>query len=181
MSTNRKSDREFKYYGAVVNSLFISLVLIAASISSILTQVSPAYAIGSMYITPASSSVVNNGNITLNLRINPTTAVTVVEATVNFNPASLQFVSVNSSSSPFDATVQQTVPSSTIKIARAKLDSACVSTDALITSITFKALPYTGSSPVTLTAANAAYDGTYTNPSASGATVNFAPGSCPVG
>lgn len=181
MSTNRKRDIEFKHYGAVVNVLFISLVLIVASISSILTQVSPAYAVGNMYITPASGSVINNGNIILNLRINPTTAVTVVEATVGFNPASLQFVSINSSSSPFDATVQQTVSSSTIKIARAKLDSAGVSTDALIASITFKALPYTGSSPVTLTAANAAYDGAYTNPSASGATVNFTPGSCPAG
>jgi len=181
MSAKHEKIQGKQHYRVSIKGLCVSLLLVVSSVASILTQSTPVSAVGSMYITPASSSVAHDGTITLNFRINPTTAVTVVEGTVGFNPASLQFVSVNSSASPFDATVQQTVSASSVKIARAKLDSAGISTDALIASVTFKALPYSGSSPVTLTAANAAYDGAYTNPSASGATVNFTPGSCPAG
>ena len=181
MSVYREKYHNIKHYRLALKGLCLSLVLVASSITSILVQTTPVSAVGSMYLTPANGSVAHDGNITLSFRINPTTPVTVVEGTVNFNPASLQFVSVNSAGSPFDATVQQTASGSTVKIARAKLDSAGVNTDALIANITFKALPYSGSSPVTISAANAAYDGAYTNPSVSGATVNFTPGSCPAG
>jgi hypothetical protein len=156
-------------------------VLVTSSIASVFTFVSQAAAAGSIYITPANPSVAHGSNVTLSLRINPTTPVTVVQATVNFNSASLQYVGIDSSSSPFDTSVQQTVSANSIQITRAKLDPNGISTDALIANITFKAIPYTGSSPVTLTGANAAYNGTYTNPSATGATVNFTPGTCPSG
>ncbi len=175
MSVNQKGRLIWKHSRLVLVGLILMII------ASTFTAVSQVAATGSIYITPANPSVAHNGNITLSLRINPTTPVTVVQATVNFDPAALQYVSIDSSASPFDSSIQQTVSSSSIQIARAKLDPAGVSTDSLIANITFKALPYTGSSPVTLTNANAAYNGSYINPSATGSTVNFTPGSCPSG
>lgn len=161
--------------------ILLALMLTVASVLSILYQAAPVFAVGSMYLIPTNGSVARDGLITISFRINPSTPVTVVEGTIGFNTAALQFVGIDSSGSPFDASVQQTVSAGSIKISRAKLDSAGVGSDALIANITFKALSYSGSSPVSLTAANAAYDGSYTNPSASGATVNFTPGVCPAG
>ena len=157
--------------------------LVAALFASLITSMlqTRVMAAGSIYLTPASQTTVVNNNLTVNLRINPGTPVTVVQATVNFDPAKLQYVSINSSNSPFDASVQQTVGGSSIQISRAKLDANGISTDSLIASITFKALPSSGSSSITLSNANAAFNGTYTNPGASGATVTFSPGSCPSG
>lgn len=131
--------------------------------------------VGRIYVTPDNGSAAQNGTITLSLRINPITPVTVVETTVNFDSSKVQFVSIDTSASPFDASVEQTVATSTVKVARAKLDSAGISTDALIATITFKSLALNGTSPVTLSSANAAFDGAYTNPSSTGATVNFIP------
>lgn len=127
----------------------------------------------SMYISPASASVAMNSTITVALRINPGTPVTVVQATVNFNPAQLEYVSINTSASPFDTNVQQIVGASSITISRAKLDPSGIGADSLITEITFRALQSSGTSTLTLSDANAAFDGSYTNPSTSGGTITF--------
>lgn len=140
-----------------------------------------ALALGSIYLSPSSTSVAHGGNVTVNLRINPGTAVTVVQAVVNFDPAKLQYVSLDASASPFDTSVSKTVSSNSISISRAVLDPAGVSGDSLVASITFTALPYSGSTSVSVSAANAAYNGSYTNPGTSGSTITFTPGSCPSG
>jgi len=165
-------------YGVLIATLLVALV---ASAFTAVLQTRVMAATGNIYLTPASQTSIVNSNLTVNLRINPGTAVTVVQATVNFDPAKLQYVSINASSSPFDASVQQTVGGSSIQISRAKLDSAGVSTDSLIASITFKSLVSSGSSGITLSNANAAYNGTYTDPSTTNATVTFSPGTCPTG
>jgi len=66
--------RKLKHYGIFLIGL--SLILVASSITSALTQISRVSAVGSIYITPASTTVVHGNNVTLSLRINPTTAVT---------------------------------------------------------------------------------------------------------
>jgi hypothetical protein len=136
---------------------------------------------GTMYLT-GTSSVAHGGTVTLNLRINPGTAVTVVQSNIIYDATKLQYVGINTANSAFDTNINQSQSSGSIQIDRAKLSSAGVTTDSLIASITFTALPYSGSTNVSLGASsNAAYDGAYTNPALAGATVNFTPGSCPAG
>ena len=136
---------------------------------------------GTMYLT-GTSSAAHDGTVTLHLRINPGTAVTVVQSNVIYDATKLQYVSINTASSAFDTTISQSQSSGSIQIDRAKLNSAGVTTDSLIATITFIALPYNGSTNVSLGASsNAAYDGAYTNPALAGTTVNFTPGSCPAG
>lgn len=160
--------------------LLLTVLLLCASLLAGVWQQS-VYALGSIYLTPASPSVVHGSNVTLGLRISPGTAVAVVQATVNFDPAKLQYVGISTNASPFDASVQQTVGASSITIVRAKLDPSGIATDSLIANITFKALPYSGSSVVTLSGADAAFNGTYTSPGTGNATITFTPGSCPAG
>ncbi|MFZ1301390.1 MAG: cohesin domain-containing protein, partial [Candidatus Microsaccharimonas sp.] len=179
MSANKRKTQSWRKYRLVAASLAVFLLF--ASVISLVVPAKQAYAVGSMYLSPASPSVVHDGTVNLTLRISPNTAVTVVEATVNFNPASLQYVGINTSSSPFDTSIQQTVSSNNIKIARAKLDANGISSDSLIAVISFKAIPYSGTSPVTLSAANAAFNGSYTNPGLVNATVSFTAGSCAAG
>jgi hypothetical protein len=138
-------------------------------------------ATGSMYLT-GTSSVAHGGAVTLNLRINPGTPVTVTQSTVTYDASKLQFVSINTSSSAFDTNVSQSQSSGSIQIDRAKLDPAGVSGDSLIATITFTALPYSGSTAVNIVPpSNAAYNGSYTNPALSGASVTFTAGTCPAG
>ncbi|HEX7484013.1 MAG TPA: cohesin domain-containing protein [Candidatus Saccharimonadales bacterium] len=138
-------------------------------------------ATGSMYLT-GTSSVAHGGTVTLNLRINPGTPVTVTQSSITYDASKLQFISINTSGSAFDTNVTQSQSSGSIQIDRAKLDPAGVSTDSLIASISFTALPYSGSTAVNLVPpSNAAYNGSYTNPALSGASISFTPGSCPAG
>ncbi len=129
--------------------------------------------IGNIYLSPASPSVANGANTTVNLRINPGTAVTAVQATINFDSAKLAYVSVNYAGSPFTSTIEETVGPSSITIVRALLNPTGVSTDSLVASIVFNALVSTGTSNLTSSNANAIYNDTYTNPSSAGATVTF--------
>jgi len=142
-------------------------------------------ATGSIYLTPASPSVLNGDNVTLSLRINPGTTVDGVQATVNFDTSKLQYVTADTSSSAFSVQLQQSQTGGTVTIARGDL-SGGIGADSLIETITFKALVGSGSSGVTLTNANATYQGAYTNPSPANATVTLTspitpPPTCPTG
>ena len=159
--------------------LFAALYTLALVAPLVLTR--SVLALGSVYLSPSSASVAHGSNLTINLRINPGTAVTVVQAVVNFDPAKLQYVSLDASASPFDTSVSKTIGSNSISISRAVLDPAGVSGDSLVASITFMALPYSGNTSITVSSANAAFNGSYTNPGTSGSTITFTPGNCPSG
>lgn len=127
----------------------------------------------SMYMQPAAVSATNGNNFVVQLRLHTDVPVTVVQATINFDPSQLEYVSIDASGSAFDTQVQQTVESNRIILARAKLDPAGLSGDLLIASVTLRPIVSSGSSTVSLSDANAAFDGTYTNPSLSGANITF--------
>ena len=129
--------------------------------------------VGNIYLSPVSPSVVSGANTTLNLRINPGTAVTAVQATINFDPTKLAYVSISYSGSPFTSTIEETISTNTITVARAIMNPAGVNTDSLVASIVFNALTATGTSPLTLSDANAVYNSNYTNPTTTNATVTF--------
>ncbi len=129
-------------------------------------------ATGSIYITPASNSVQAGNSITVNVRISPGATVDSVQGTVGFDSSKLQLVSVNTGGSAFSTELQNTTSSGSVVFARGDF-GAGVSSDALIESVTFKALASSGSASVTLSGANADASGTFTNPSSAGATVSF--------
>ena len=163
---------------AVISTAF--LILGFATCFSLWSQHAYA-ATGTMYLT-GTSSAAHGGTVTLNLRINPGTAVTVTQSSITYDASKLQFVSINTSGSAFDTNVSQSQSSGSIEIDRAKLDSNGISTDSLIATITFTALPYSGSTAVNIVPpSNAAYNGSYTNPALSGVSISFTPGSCPAG
>ncbi len=131
-------------------------------------------ATGLIYISPSGTSVSKGKEVTVNLRINPGTAVNAVQATVNYNSSDLQYVT--SSLGAFSAC---TVDSG-VSFACAKLGGS-TSSDSLIASITFKALVGSGSASLSVSGANAASasSSTYTNPSSSGGSISFTSPSSP--
>ena len=135
-------------------------------------------ATGLIYLTPATSSVQANNTIVLALRINPGTTVNGVQATVNFDTSKLQFVSVDTSGSPFNVRLQQSQTGGTLTLARGNLDGG-VSSDAIVATITLKATASTGSTSVTIANANAtATDSNYTNPAVQNAAVSVSVPTC---
>lgn len=127
---------------------------------------------GNMYVSPATSSVLINGTLVLDIRLTPGTTVDGATATLTYDQTKLQYVSIDSSTSPFDQALgPPTGGGGTVNVTRGNLNGG-VSADASIAQVTFKALVGSGSTSVTL-AGNATKNGGYTNPSTANATVNF--------
>lgn len=130
-------------------------------------------ATGSIYLSPASSSVLSGSNVAVTLRINPGIPVNGVQANINFDTAKLQFLSASPATSAFSAELRQITTGGTIEVARGDFGGG-VSTDSLVVTVVFKALVSSGTSAITLTNANAtALDASYTNPTVQNATVTF--------
>jgi hypothetical protein len=127
---------------------------------------------GQIYVSPASTSVQNGSNVTVAVRINPGTPVDGVRFTLNFDPALLKYVSVDTSSSAFSAGIQQTATASSVSVARILLGST-VSTDSLIATVTLQGVADSGVSALSLTDSNASAAGTYTDPSLAGGSVTL--------
>lgn len=127
---------------------------------------------GNMYISPATSSVLVGNNVTVVLRITPGASVDGAQATVNFDSTKLQFVSADTTGTPFTTgLVAPTAGTGTVTVASGLLGST-VSTDSLVMTMTFKALVGSGSSSLTISG-NATKTGAYTNPTTTAGTVNF--------
>ncbi|HTE21727.1 MAG TPA: cohesin domain-containing protein [Candidatus Limnocylindria bacterium] len=144
------------------------VVLAIAFIGAALLQHSLA-ATGKIYLSPSSASVLNGSNVKLALRITPGTAVDGVEATLTYDKAKLQFVSIDSGSSAFSIQLQQSGGNGTVQVSRGLLGGT-VSSDALIASVTFKALTGSGTTSPSVSG-NATAGGAYTNPAGGSATV----------
>ncbi len=102
------------------------------------------------YISPASTSVTQGSNFTVQLRVNPSTSTSGVTATVSYNQSILQFQSLTLGAFPLCA--QQSGGSGTIQISCST--SSDVNSDSLIASINFNALSGGGSN---LNISNASY------------------------
>lgn len=131
-------------------------------------------ATGIIYITPGSSSIQAGSSETVSLRINPGTTVDGVQATVSYDPSSLQLNSVDNSASPFNAQLQKSAGGGTIKLSLGNL-SGGVSSDALIANINFTALASSGGATLAISNANATSGGSYTNPTTANASIGFTP------
>jgi hypothetical protein len=93
-------------------------------------------------------------------------------ATVNFDSTKLQFVSANTTGTPFTTVLQApTAGTGTVTVSLGLLGST-VSTDSVVMTMTFTALAGSGSTSLTITG-NASHSGAYTNPTTTPGTVNF--------
>jgi hypothetical protein len=127
---------------------------------------------GNLYISPVTSNVLVGNNIIVVVRLTPGTSVDGVQATVNFDTTKLQFVSADTTGTPFTtALTAPTLGTGTVSVASGLLGST-VSTDSLVMTMTFKALVGSGSSSLTVSG-NATKTGAYTNPTTTAGTVNF--------
>lgn len=152
---------------------FIVGFTVAITLVSVWTLQQVSAATGSIYLTPGSKSVQVNTNVTFSLRIDPGASVQSVEGKVNFDTSKLEYVSYSSGGSAFAMQLQHNVSGGTITWAYGANLGQNVTTDSLIETITFKAKASSGSSAISLTDANAASNGSYTDPAVTGATVNF--------
>ncbi len=147
------------------NKLFIVIFALVA-----VYMISKVFAAtGQLYITPAATSIQQNETFTVSVRITPDTPIDGVEASVAYDPASIEFVSIDASASPFTADLQTVTNSGSIQLTRGILGST-VSNDSLIANITFKALKPTASTLIDVSG-NATYVGVYTDPTYVSATV----------
>ena len=127
---------------------------------------------GLIYLSPGSSSVQSGSSVSFSLRINPGTTVDGAQATISYDTSKLQETSVDISSSAFPVPIQKTVGGGAINLTLTGI-SGGISSDSLLANLTFTALVGSGSTSLQISNANASNNGTYTNPSSSGATVNF--------
>ncbi|HSX33302.1 MAG TPA: cohesin domain-containing protein [Candidatus Saccharimonadales bacterium] len=149
-----------------------ALVALAA-ISCLAIGLRPGHSLaasGTIYVNPATSSVQIGNTASIQLRINPGTTVNAVQATLSYNAADLQFIST--SLSAFPTCVQNSGGSGSVTLSCATLGGG-TSSDSLIATIAFKALVGSGSTNLPLTNVEAAYNGTYTDPAATGGTMQF--------
>lgn len=151
----------------------ISLTSLVLMILFLLVMPLKTYAtsVGTIYISPSSLSQENGTTFTVALMINPGTAVNAVQANVNYNPNYLQYVSNSTSGSAFPTCVQDS-PESTAVVFACTILSGSVSSNAEIASITFKAIS-NGTTALTLSNANAANNGTWTNPASLNSSVGI--------
>ena len=129
---------------------------------------------GQIYLSPASSSVIKGSNLTLSIRINPSTPVDIVEnVVVNFDATRLKFLSIDNTGSAFESSLAESVTPGQVKLSRATF-GASVSSDALIAKLNFQALSGNKNTTVRVNG-NAASQSTggYTNPAGGQAFVKF--------
>lgn len=156
-----------------IKRLWVAFPILVAGVF-VTTHFLASAATGRIYLSPASSSVQNGSNITLEVRIDPGVPVGGVEdVTVTFDESKLQLVSGPSfAGSPFD--VELAAPSVTagsVKVSRATFGAAA-SSDSLIMKLTFKGLVGTGSTTLQVSGQAGGESG-YTDPAGASAAVNF--------
>ncbi len=110
----------------------------------------------------------NNGQPTsFVIRIKPGTKVDTVTATLEYNPADLEYVEADYSGSPFTTQIPAIKSGSTVTMQLALMGGGSVSGDSLIATMKFKSKK-DGNHAVKLTAGNAAYNGVSTHPLVAG-------------
>lgn len=125
---------------------------------------------GQFSITGA-GSVQNGNNITVGVRVNPGTAIDTIDATLTYDQSKLQFVSVNSGGSAFPYELPGSGGGGSVSMVRF-ISPGTVSTDSLITQVTFKALVGSGTTNLQISGTGALV-GVGTTPSNGSATITF--------
>ena len=117
---------------------FATVMLGATLVVSGLTSTVNAQAADSIYVAPSSGSYVVGSTFTISLRENSSGPVNAAEADLSYSTASLQFVSIDGSSSAFGIDAQSTGGSGSVSVSRG--NTSPVNGDQLIAKVSFKAL-----------------------------------------
>jgi hypothetical protein len=129
-------------------------------------------ATGTIFLSPSSVSVKKGASFTVDVRINPGAATDGVEATIAYDQAKLQFVSISASGTAYPIELTNTGGGGTVQIARGKLGGTVSANNSLVAKVAFKALAGSGSGALNLSG-NSTSGGVYNDPTASDATVAF--------
>ncbi len=136
------------------NSILAGAFMLVAAAAGTFIVVNSRAASNQLYLTPIDGSVQINTNVAVQVRIDSgTDTVNAVQANLTYDPAKLQFVSVDSAGSalPLEASTQTS--SGSIMMARATNGGATPpSGDFLFATVTFKALAGTGTASVDVAA-----------------------------
>lgn len=125
-----------------------------------------------LYLNPSTPSVLVGSTFTTSIRLNAGTAVDAVEVTLSYNPAYIQYVSTDTTSSAFPVSIISQTNSSSTYLARGTFAEGGVNADSLVATVTLKAIAPVASTPLGLTG-NATFSGDYINPTSSGGTVTI--------
>jgi hypothetical protein len=123
-----------------------------------------------LYLSPETQTVQNGATFTVDVRMSVNTTVDSVTAKVTYDPAVLDFVSVNTAESVFPTELQTSGGSGVVNISRGTFSPASFPAGSLIATMTFTAKATTSTTSLQLSG-NAAYQGTFLNPGTSGATI----------
>ena len=99
-----------------------------------------------LYLADVPADVTAGSTVTVAVRLNPPSNVDGVESTITYNPSQLQFVAINSTDSAFPAKLMETGGSGTVQITRGIFAPNTISTDSLVSTVSFKTLKGTKSS-----------------------------------
>lgn len=103
-----------------------------------------------LYLSPATASVLSGNTIAVQIRVNSgTDTVNAVQANLSYDPAKLQFQSVDPSGSAFSLSASAVTTSGVVQLARATGGGEpAVSGDKLFATVTFKALVGSGTTDI---------------------------------
>lgn len=165
----------------VVNRVVIMVVAALLMSASLFMQHAHAAA-GNIYLSPASASVLNGNTFTTNVRINPGTTIDTVDINLGFDGSKVTYQTITYAGSPFGAQLGFSSTSNSIHFTAGNLGGT-VTTDSFVATVTFKAIAGSGTTALSLAGSNAAYAGTSTNPSVTGATITLTSpvATCPAG
>ncbi len=153
---------------------FVLVAIIFAFVGGFWIRQSTHAASGQIYLSPSSASVQIGNNVTVAFRVTGT-ALYGAEGTIHYDTNKLQLVGQDVSGSAFTVTLPPAAASAgTVSFARGNLGTS-VSGDVLIATMTFKALTGSGTTPLTLSPANAGNANGYVDPTISNATVSLTP------
>ncbi len=151
----------------------LSKILIAVLVlgASSLSTASSVNAGGSLYLSPSGASVASGSSISLYVRVNATSAVDAVQANLSYPADKLTFLS-SYGGGAFEIQAENSGGNGSIRIGRGTLSAK--SGDNLIATISFRAVPSSGSASIGFTAGSEAVKGGSVVASAtSGATITF--------
>jgi hypothetical protein len=123
-----------------------------------------------LYLAPASTTVEAGGTFNVSVRLDPGTTVDGVTATLNYDPALLQYVAVDATGSAFTVALPTSTTENSVTVSRGIFAPETVSTDGLVATVSFKALAATSSTALQLSG-NTSWNGAYLNPAAIGGSV----------
>ncbi len=124
-----------------------------------------------LYVKTSAQTLTTGSTVTAAIRINAGN-VDGVDANLAFNPTYLQYISTDATNSAFPIELVSSASGSNVHIVRGLFAPDAVNSDALVATITFKAIAKVSSTRLGLSG-NATYQGSYTNPAVGSTTVTI--------